>query len=254
MKLTPVIGHARKHFLPALIYRRRSVETNQTAHISLQILAMSNSAETKTNRMRPNLSARPPVNTSNFLLRLVTVSSASPPRRRPVWRPVVRLSAAGEGAFTVTSQNPQPLFDQTMIFSSNNRHNQTISMTYTPTFLGTFSPPPRPNPRAPPQIRLVSRQPNPIHSLIHRFTPNQTRVTHDSHPSHRQNSPTRPRLAPTRPAKNQKSGPKGPRLVKFVQNGSTSRSVTRTLFGTQSNLASEPRRAHRSGAAIAHTS
>ncbi|MEC3861106.1 hypothetical protein VK792_07405, partial [Mesobacterium sp. TK19101] len=25
-------------------------------------------------------------------------------------RPVVRLSAAGEGAFTVTQQNPQPLF------------------------------------------------------------------------------------------------------------------------------------------------
>ncbi|MEQ9695647.1 hypothetical protein, partial [Shimia sp. SDUM112013] len=30
--------------------------------------------------------------------------------RRSVWRPVVRLSAAGEGGSTVTAQNPQVLF------------------------------------------------------------------------------------------------------------------------------------------------
>ena len=37
-----------------------------------------------------------------FVLRLVAVW--------PVWRPVVRLSAAGEGVFTVSRPNPQPLF------------------------------------------------------------------------------------------------------------------------------------------------
>ncbi len=35
------------------------IEMNQTAHISLQILAISKSVETKSNRMRPNFPARP---------------------------------------------------------------------------------------------------------------------------------------------------------------------------------------------------
>ena len=59
--------------------------------------------------------ARPSI-TLDFLLRLVCASSASPPRRRPVWRPVVRLSAAGEGAFTYTHQNPQAVFSQNLHF------------------------------------------------------------------------------------------------------------------------------------------
>ncbi|MCA0961233.1 hypothetical protein, partial [Salipiger bermudensis] len=52
-----------------------------------------------------------------FLVRLACVSSASLPRRRPVWRPVVRLSAAGEGAFTDSAGNPQALFSNKSDFS-----------------------------------------------------------------------------------------------------------------------------------------
>ncbi|WP_203595491.1 hypothetical protein, partial [Salipiger sp. PrR002] len=41
-----------------------------------------------------------------------------PPRRRPVWRPDQRLSAAGEGAFTDTHRDPQAVFSDFRIFSS----------------------------------------------------------------------------------------------------------------------------------------
>ncbi|WP_231592790.1 hypothetical protein, partial [Pelagovum pacificum] len=57
---------------------------NQTAHISLQILAISKSVEAKSDSVRPNFSARPASITSGFLLRLVGPGF----RRRPVWRPV----------------------------------------------------------------------------------------------------------------------------------------------------------------------
>ncbi|WP_323767212.1 hypothetical protein, partial [Marinovum sp.] len=56
-----------------------------------------------------NFLARPPVIPSDFL-HLVCVNSASRPRRRPVWRPVVRLSAAGEGLSKDYPQNPQAVF------------------------------------------------------------------------------------------------------------------------------------------------
>ncbi|CAN0264564.1 unnamed protein product, partial [Chrysoparadoxa australica] len=88
---------------------------NQTAHISLQILSISKSVETKSTEMRPNFLARPACLISEFL----------PPSRPPlrVSRFVVarlasrwRLSAAGEGVFTVSAAYPQPLFWRNLHF------------------------------------------------------------------------------------------------------------------------------------------
>ncbi len=42
--------------------QRLFIDLNQTAHISLQILAMSNSVEDKKNTERPNLRRAPPFN------------------------------------------------------------------------------------------------------------------------------------------------------------------------------------------------
>ena len=58
--------------------------------------------------MRRNFLARPAVSASDVCLRLVAVW--------PVWRPVVRLSAAGEGVFTYSRGNPQPLFLRKAVF------------------------------------------------------------------------------------------------------------------------------------------
>ncbi len=64
------------------IYRRPFIEMNQTAHISLQIPAMSNSAETKIEPVRPKLSARPPVNASKFSSASASsTSQPTPPQR-----------------------------------------------------------------------------------------------------------------------------------------------------------------------------
>ena len=83
---------------------------NQTARISLQIPTMSNSVETKTRPVRPNLSARPPVNASDFPTLashlLPPLSAAIRSVRATVWR----LSAAGEGGFTVCCRGPQEPF------------------------------------------------------------------------------------------------------------------------------------------------
>ena len=56
--------------------------------------------------------ARPASITSDILLRLVAVW--------PVWRPVVRLSAAGEGGSTVSDWYPQPLFLRKLNFLFEN--------------------------------------------------------------------------------------------------------------------------------------
>ena len=58
--------------------------------------------------MRRNFLARPAVSASDVCLRLVAVW--------PVWRPVVRLSAAGEGVFTYPRSDPQPLFLRKAVF------------------------------------------------------------------------------------------------------------------------------------------
>jgi len=71
---------------------------------------MSKSNRDKTRLDAPYLPARPAQQTSDLSTALPVVSAAPQPQVRSVWRPVVRLSAAGEGAFTDTSPNPQPLF------------------------------------------------------------------------------------------------------------------------------------------------
>ena len=98
----------RAETLPALIYRRLIHRMNQTAHISLQILSISKSVETKTTEMRPIFLARPACFISVILLRLVAV--------RPVWRPVVHLCVAGEVGSRPSRRNPQALFLRNVIF------------------------------------------------------------------------------------------------------------------------------------------
>ncbi|MDO6732302.1 hypothetical protein Q4577_19905, partial [Marinovum sp. 2_MG-2023] len=67
-------------------------------------------------------------------LRLVCVSVSFPRRRRPVWRPVVRLSAAGEGGSSVTQQNPQaqnhkiPKFCK--VFAKNKRNQKVRQIIF----------------------------------------------------------------------------------------------------------------------------
>ena len=84
---------------------------NQTAHISLQILSISKSVETKMTEMRPIFLARPACFISVILLRLVAVW--------PVWRPVVHLCAAGEVGSRLSRRNPQALFLRNVIFFSH---------------------------------------------------------------------------------------------------------------------------------------
>ena len=90
-----------------LIHRK-----NQTAHISLQILAISNSVETKSTGCALFFLARPASVTSKFFASLPSGASL----RRSVWRSVVRLSAAGEGVFTYWAGEPQALFLRNVIF------------------------------------------------------------------------------------------------------------------------------------------
>ncbi len=85
---------------------------NQTAHISLQILSISNSVETKTNRMRPNLLGAPRLQYLIFFFHLF--ASASP--RRPVWRPLVHLCASGKGVLGLVPKTRKPFFHQTSSF------------------------------------------------------------------------------------------------------------------------------------------
>ena len=86
------------------------IEMNQTAHISLQILSISNSVETKSTGSAISLLAQPASCISVFFAFLPSGASPFWLVRRSVWRSVVRLSAAGERGFTVRRPNPQALF------------------------------------------------------------------------------------------------------------------------------------------------
>ena len=83
---------------------------NQTAHISLQLSINFKERRDKSDWMRPNFLARPALSASGVVLRLVAL--------RPVWRPDQRLSAAGEGVFTYSRPDPQPLFSTKVYFFS----------------------------------------------------------------------------------------------------------------------------------------
>ena len=105
-----------------------------------------------------NLPARPPRQTHRCR-RLSSVSHRlsgvfpDPLPRRPVWLSVPsgvsqqRLSAAGEGAFTVTPQNPQPQNSEKRQNPQRKITHQTKSKTYTKTKsapLTRFPPTPHP--------------------------------------------------------------------------------------------------------------
>src|SRR6056297_1171667 len=79
---------------------------NQTAHISLQIPAISKSVETKSTSSaltyRRDLPLLPQV--------FSTSRPSEAPPRQTVQLPQHRLSAAGEGVFTANNQTLQPLF------------------------------------------------------------------------------------------------------------------------------------------------
>ncbi len=91
----------------------RSIEMNQTARISLQILSMSNSTGSKDprdkiNTKRQNLPGATCVKYLRFSSLTPRNSQNHLPSQPPVWRPVVHLSAAGEALFTDNIPNPQP--------------------------------------------------------------------------------------------------------------------------------------------------
>ena len=113
----------------SVIYRRPFVETNQTARISLQILSMSKSnPETKTRPVRPKLPARRPDIPLNYPHR-----PRQPLNQPPIPRPNKHLSAAGEGASTVSSLSPQALFSPPCDFfwsRYKNRHLPSLSATF----------------------------------------------------------------------------------------------------------------------------
>ena len=120
-----------------MTYSRSFVEKNQTARISLQIPTMSKSKRQKPDRCALNFTARPPRSTSNF---------PSPPRSNPfnllsvppVWRPVVRLSAAGEGGSKATHSNPQVLFCRKMTVFAKKMVLRTITMTWSDMFFAAL--------------------------------------------------------------------------------------------------------------------
>ena len=78
---------------------------------------MSKSVRDKTRPVRPNFRrARLPVSRISCPPRLRRPRVSA--RRRPVWRPVVRLSAAGEGLFTDTPRGLQADFsEETEVFA-----------------------------------------------------------------------------------------------------------------------------------------
>ena len=96
---------------------------NQTAHISLQILSISKSVETRSTRSAIIFLAQPASVTSVFFASLPSRASL----RRSVWRSVVRLSAAGEGGSTVSGGNPQPLFLRNCVFFQKSGFSCEIS-------------------------------------------------------------------------------------------------------------------------------
>ena len=79
----------------------RSIVLNQTAHISLQCLQFSNNVETK----RTDRAKLLPSATASICLYF----ASTPLRFRPAVSATVAIIAAGEGAFTHTTKNPQPL-------------------------------------------------------------------------------------------------------------------------------------------------
>jgi hypothetical protein len=89
------------------------IEMNQTAHISLQIPSISNNVGTQfPEPQRQNLPEAPHLfgATRVIYLKILCLASLLAAARRSVWRPVVRLSAAGEGVSTDITPYPQPLF------------------------------------------------------------------------------------------------------------------------------------------------
>ena len=83
---------------------------------------MSKSVETKTRPVRPKLPARRPSMPLMF-----AVWPARALLRGSVWRPVVRLSAAGEGVFTSGGLSPQELFSRKSYFFAE--HTEQIEFT-----------------------------------------------------------------------------------------------------------------------------
>ena len=89
---------------------------NQTAHISLQILSISKSVGPKSPETKSTGCAFTFSATRLICPNFSTVCSAGASLRCPVWRSVVRLSAAGEVVFTVWGPDPQALFSGKFIF------------------------------------------------------------------------------------------------------------------------------------------
>ena len=87
---------------------------DQTAHISLQLPAISKSDRDKIDSVRPNLFGAPRLNNLCCCLRLVALVVTAGPSGAPL----VHLCAAGEGLSTYPRRNLQVLFLRKMTFFS----------------------------------------------------------------------------------------------------------------------------------------
>ena len=85
---------------------------NQTAHISLQILAMSNSVETKETRCALNLPARPASITSDFLLLPADPNLRVSASVRPVRRPVSASAPPVKGVLRLVDDARKQFFEE----------------------------------------------------------------------------------------------------------------------------------------------
>jgi hypothetical protein len=101
---------------------------NQTAHISLQIPSISKSvAPVKPeprDKNQPDALPFPlarPADKPLFCNQTLLQSVSCDPVVRAVWRPVVRLSAAGEVGSKVTDRQPQALFSRNLHFFRKSR-------------------------------------------------------------------------------------------------------------------------------------
>lgn len=111
---------------------------NQTAHISLQIPSISNSVETKSTGSAAIFLAQPASVISVF----VAFCPSGASLRRSVWRSVVRLSAAGEGVFTVRAGGPQEVFSSSRHLFFKNLDVRLFSMRYPCSFFANMWVPP----------------------------------------------------------------------------------------------------------------
>ncbi len=95
---TQLSGYPYERDIQTLIHRNRP----NRPHISSVLFNCQKASETKTNQMRPKLSARPACSFPKILIRLSSLTTTSAHQHN--------LNCAGEGGSTDSACAPQPLF------------------------------------------------------------------------------------------------------------------------------------------------